>query len=196
MDPRPTDPSELTNPADHSGPAHAVLTTVHCTWHASTSVGPETVEALVLHAGRDMLVLEAAPADGVLPPLGTTLEIVDDRQQRVGRVAELGRGGRFLVSLGERPVRGSLRLRVSLPAPLRGRDVKEPRAVELIDLTTGGARVRGVELPVGSQVTLDFTPPGREQPVTVRAVVAHGTHGATQPWIGVTFRLVALRGGR
>jgi hypothetical protein len=30
----------------------------------------------------------------------------------------------------------------------------------------------------------------------VRAVVAHGTHGATQPWIGVTFRLVALRGGR
>ena len=39
-------------------------------------------------------------------------------------------------------------------------------------------------------------PPGREQPVTVRASVAHGTHNGTRAWIGVTFRLVAMRGGR
>jgi hypothetical protein len=45
-------------------------------------------------------------------------------------------------------------------------------------------------------VALDFTPPSRDEAVSVRAVVAHGTHRAAQPWIGLTFRLVALRGGR
>jgi hypothetical protein len=49
---------------------------------------------------------------------------------------------------------------------------------------------------VGTQVTLDFTPPGRDEPVSVRALVAHATHGAVKPWIGVAFRLVAMRGGR
>ena len=62
-------------------------------------------------------------------------------------------------------------------------------------LTTGGARVRGIELPVGSQVTLEFTPPYRHEMVSVRAIVAHGTHRAERPWIGVIFRLVAMRGG-
>jgi hypothetical protein len=51
-------------------------------------------------------------------------------------------------------------------------------------------------LPVGTPVTLDFTPPYRDEPVSVRAHVAHGTHGGQHPWIGVVFRLVAIRGGR
>ena len=42
-------------------------------------------------------------------------------------------------------------------------------AVEIMDLTTGGARVNGIELPVGSQVTLDFIPPGRTESVSVTA---------------------------
>ena len=111
-------------------------------------------------------------------------------------MAEHGRAGRFLIAMGERAVRRSLRLRVSLPGKLRGGSLTEWTDVELADLTTGGARVRGVELPVGSQVTLAFTPPGRSDQVTVRALVAHGTHGAQRPWIGIAFRLVALRGGR
>jgi hypothetical protein len=45
-------------------------------------------------------------------------------------------------------------------------------------------------------VTLHFTPPGQQQPISVRGTVAHSTHNASQPWIGVTFRLVAMRGGR
>jgi len=192
MDPRPTHDSQL-EPTDITGPAHAVLTTVHCNWAA----GAQGLDALVLHAAKDMLVLEAAEPTAALPPLGTAMRIAtDDWGQLAGRLAEHGRGGRFLVSIGERPVRGTSRLKVALPATVRSKELGEARAVELIDLTTGGARIRGVELPVGSQVTLDFTPPGRDQPVTVRALVAHGTHGAQQPWIGVTFRLVALRGGR
>jgi hypothetical protein len=84
----------------------------------------------------------------------------------------------------------------SLRGTLRSRALSAPRTVEIVDLTTGGARIRGVELPVGTQVTLDFTPPYRDEPVSVRAVVAHGTHGGEQPWTGLVFRLVAMRGGR
>jgi hypothetical protein len=152
--------------------------------------------ALLLHAASSMLVLQATDSEQVLPPLGTAVEVDCEERQLSGRLAEHGRGGRFLVSLGDRPVRRTLRLRVSLPAVLRSADLSGAHEVEIVDLTTGGARVRGVELPVGSQVTLDFVPPGRDRPVTVRASVAHGTHDAAQPWIGVTFRLVAMRGGR
>jgi hypothetical protein len=87
-------------------------------------------------------------------------------------------------------------LRVSLPGTLRCALLPQPLAVEIADLTTGGCRVRGVELPIGTNLSLDFTPPGREQSVSVRALVAHGTRNADRPWIGLAFRLVALRGGR
>ena len=56
--------------------------------------------------------------------------------------------------------------------------------------------MRGAEVPVSSRVTLEFTPPDRERPVSARGVVAHSTHRAEQPWIGVVFHLVAMRGGR
>lgn len=152
--------------------------------------------AVLLHAANSMLVLEGTDALEALPPLGTAVEVEVETGQVSGRLAEHGRGGRFLVAVGDRPVRRALRLRVSLPATVRGPGLEGIQAVEVADLTTGGARVRGIELPVGSQVTLEFVPPGRELPVTVKATVAHGTHGAERPWIGVTFRLVAMRGGR
>jgi hypothetical protein len=188
--PAPNTADEIGN----SGPAHAVLAQVRVAW------GPKGlgVTAVVLHAARDMLVLEADSPGQALPPLGTPVvvsgEVVGEHCD--GRLAEHGRNGRFLVSIGERPVRRALRLKVSLPGSLHSPSLTGSVLVEIVDLTTGGARVRGVELPVGSQVTLAFTPPGRLEPVTVRALVAHGTHGAERPWIGVAFRLVALRGGR
>ena len=88
------------------------------------------------------------------------------------------------------------RLPVSVPAVLRCALLAEPRAVEIVDVATAGARLRGIELPVGTRVTVDFTPPDRDRPVSARGVVVHGTHQANQPWIGVVFRLVAMRGGR
>jgi hypothetical protein len=89
-----------------------------------------------------------------------------------------------------------MRLPVSLPGILRHVGCTEPRDVQIVDLTSGGCRVRGLELPVDTQVSLQFTPPSRDEAVIVRATVAHGTHRAEQPWIGLAFRLVALRGGR
>jgi hypothetical protein len=143
-----------------------------------------------------MLVLEAADMRRKLPPLGTLVHVAGNTLQVTGRLAEHGRSGRFLVCVGSRPVRRSIRLRVSLPGWIRCPMLPEPVHVEIADLTTSGARVRGVELPVDTQVSLDFTPPGRDASVTVRAVVAHGTRGAEHPWIGLVFRLVAMRGGR
>jgi hypothetical protein len=200
LDPRAT---------DSAGPAHAVLAEVICTWveseaaegadDASTTRPASTVEpatAVILHAAADMLVLEAANPRQKLPALGTLVHVQGERLKVTGRLAEHGRGGRFLVCIGSRPVRRSIRLRVSLPGTLRSPTLAQPLQVEIVDLTTGGARVRGVELPVNSQVALDFTPPGRDESVTVRALVAHATEGAEHPWIGLIFRLVALRGGR
>ncbi len=178
---------------DTTQASQAVLAEVTCSWGDG---GAEKATAVIVHAGRDMLVLEAADPRRVLPPLGTELHVTSESKDLNGRLAEHGRAGRFLVSIGLRPVRRAMRLRVSLPGTLRGATLAEPLAVEIVDLTTGGCRVRGIEMPVGSQVTLDFTPPGRDESVTVRAMVAHATQGATKPWIGVAFRLVAMRGGR
>jgi hypothetical protein len=176
---------------DSAGPVHAVLTEVSCRW-----LDHEPVAAVVLHTTREMLVLEAADPRQTLPPLGTRVHVSGTSFNAMGRLAEHGRAGRFLVCLGTRPVRRAVRMRVHVPGILRCPLLPEPVQVEIADLTTAGARVRGVELPVDTQVALDFTPPGRDHPVTVRALVAHATHGATQPWVGLIFRLVALRGGR
>jgi uncharacterized protein (UPF0261 family) len=176
----------------------SVLVEVTCSWGEDDSGVPSgATTAAIVHRAPEMLVLEASDPRVAMPALGTSVRVAYGQSEAVtGRLAEHGRGGRFLVALGERPVRGSVRVPVSLPATLRSPLLSGPQAVEIVDLTTGGARVRGAELAVGSQVTLDFTPPGREQAVTVRAVVAHGTHRADKPWIGVRFRLVAMRGGR
>jgi hypothetical protein len=185
MDVPPT-PAEPTGPPEDAAPARVELA-----WDPD-----QHSSATVVHASRTMLVLEAADPDQVLPPLGTPIAVDADLGHTMGRLAEHGRRGRFLLSIGERAVRRALRLRTSLPGSLRSRDLPAPMQVEIADLTTAGARVRGIELAVGSQVTLDFIPPGRTEQVAVRALVAHTTDQAAEPWIGVTFRLVALTGGR
>jgi hypothetical protein len=169
-----------------------VLTEVKVSWDGED----KGRAAFLIHAAHNMLVLEAGDPSLALPADGTSVTVEGPKETLIGRVAEHGRAGRFLVSLGDRPVRRANRLRVSLPATVRSTELAEPREVEIVDLTTGGARVRGIQLPVGSEVNLLFTPPGRDEAVTVRASVVHGTHSAQQPWIGLAFRLVALRGGR
>jgi hypothetical protein len=187
----PTNDAQFeTEAADGLGPAAAVLMHVLVEWDDGST------DASILHASGSLLVLEATDPELALPPVGADVTVCGETVREVGRIAEHGRAGRFLVAMGVRAVRRSLRLRVSLPGKLRGGSITEWTEVELADLTTGGARIRGVELPVGTPVTLSFTPPRRTEPVTVRALVAHGTHGAAMPWIGVAFRLVALRGGR
>jgi hypothetical protein len=184
-----------TGDVENSHVVNAVLAEVTCAWGDKNRPSGQTT-AVVVHSGQGMLVLEATDPGLTLPPIGTAMRVTSETEDVTGRLAEHGRGGRFLVAVGERPVRLALRLKVSLAGTVRSPRLPEPVRVEVVDLTTGGARLRGVELPVGSQVTLDFIPPGRDESVSVRAVVAHGTHRGLQPWIGVQFRLVAMRGGR
>ena len=169
-----------------------VLTEVTVSWDAE-KMGRA---AYLIHAAHNMLVLEAGEPNLPLPADGTPVTVEGPTETLVGKVAEHGRGGRFLVSLGDRPIRRANRVRVSLPAMVRSAQLGETREVEIVDLTTGGARVRGTHLPVGSELNLHFTPPGREEPVTVRASVVHANHSGKQPWVGLAFRLVVLRGGR
>ncbi|MGI9148267.1 MAG: hypothetical protein ACR2IK_17225 [Chloroflexota bacterium] len=176
-------------------PTQAVLAEVTCLWRDNENA-PCQATAVLVHAGRDMLVLEASNPRQALPPVGTLIQVGGDIEHQTGRLAEEGRAGRFLISVGDRPVRRILRLRVSAAGTLRSPSLPEPVTVEIVDLTTEGARIHGVDLPVGSQVTFSFTPPGRDEPVTVRAGVAHTSHAPNRPWIGVVFRLVAMRGGR
>jgi hypothetical protein len=173
----------------------AVLAEVACSWRNAANA-PEQLTALVVHAARDMLVLEASGLPQALPPLGTEIQVSGQIAHLTGRLAEEGRGGRFLVTVGDRPVRRDQRLRVSVPGTLRSAGLRVPVAVEIVDLTTSGARIRGVELAAGAQVMFEFTPPGRDEPVTVRALVAHSSAETEHNWIGVVFRLVAMRGGR
>jgi hypothetical protein len=175
---------------DSSVTANTVLAEVTCTWSHGRTV------AVVVQDAPGVLVLEATDAGLELPALGTLIQVSGEHVQVAGRLAEHGLGGRFLVALGDRPVRSELRLRVKLPATLRSPALPNAVQVEIVDLTTRGARVRGIELPVDSHVTLHFVPPGRADSLSVRAVVVHSTHGGRQPWLGVRFRLVALRGGR
>jgi PilZ domain len=169
-----------------------VLTEVTVSWDGENTGRA----AYLIHAAHNMLVLEAGDPSLPLPADGTPVTVEGPKETLVGKVAEHGRAGRFLVSLGDRPVRRANRMRVSLPALVRSAQLGESREVEIVDLTTGGARVRGIQAPVGSELNMRFTPPGREEPVTVRASVVHANPAAQQPWIGVAFRLVVLRGGR
>src|SRR5262245_18414160 len=98
-----------------------------------------------------MWILEATNPRTALPATGTPVKLVADAAEHIGRLSEHGRNGRFLVSLGERAVRRAARLRVSLPGVLRSASLDAPRDVEILDLTTCGCRLRGAELPVGTQ---------------------------------------------
>src|SRR5690349_2171179 len=99
-----------------ASPEHAVLAELECRWGDTP---PESTRAVVVHAGRDMWILEASDPNFALPAMGTEVRLIDESGEQVGRLAEHGRGGRFLVSLGERAVRRVVRLRVSLPGVLR-----------------------------------------------------------------------------
>jgi hypothetical protein len=63
-----------------------------------------------------------------------------------------------------------------------------------VEFSSSGARLEGLDLPIGAQLNLSFTPPGEAHAVTVRAVVVRSIAGARPPGIGVVFRLAALPG--
>jgi hypothetical protein len=154
-------------------------------------LGAAFVHAEVLGSTAAVLLLQG-PEFGSLPPLGTPIRVKLewDRQTLNGRVAAHGVAGRFLVTVGERAIRRSRRFPVDLAGIARSSQLYGPVEVRIKDLSTGGARVEGILLPIGAEVELTFTPPGRKQALTVLGFVVRSLDRADTPTLGVAFRLV------
>jgi hypothetical protein len=154
-------------------------------------LGTLFMRAEVLGSTANVLLLQGT-GDSSLPPLGTPvrLKLNWDKQLLNGRLAAHGVAGRFLVTIGERAIRRSRRFPVDLTGIARSTHLYGPVEIRIADLSTGGARVEGIDLPVGAEVELRFTPPGRKAPLTVLGFVVRTIEGAETPTLGVAFRLV------
>jgi len=148
--------------------------------------------AEVIGSTGNVLLLQAGDPKLTLPSLGTPIRMrVDwDRQLVSGRIAAHGAGGRFLISIGERAIRRSRRFPVDLAGSVTSAHLYGPVEVHIVDLSSGGARVEGLELPVGSELELTFTPPGRPGPINVLGFVVRTIESGDVPTVGVAFRLV------
>jgi PilZ domain len=150
-----------------------------------------TVRADVLGSTDDVLLLQSDADDKALPALGTPvrLRLEWDRQTLNGRLAAHGVAGRFLVTLGERAIRRSRRFSVDLEGIARSSQLYGAVEVRITDLSTGGARVEGIDFAIGSEIDLSFTPPGRPAPVEMRGFVVRRIDDTEVPTVGVAFSL-------
>lgn len=150
------------------------------------------VQAEVIGSTASVLLLQGPDTGAKIAPLGAPvrLRLEWDRQLLNCRLAAFGATGRFLVSIGERAIRRSRRFPVDLPGLARAPYMAEPVEVRVLDLSTGGARVDGVDLPVGSELELRFTPPGRPTPITVLGFVVRHVEINAARSVGLAFRLV------
>jgi hypothetical protein len=154
--------------------------------------GGVSLQAEVIGSTTNVLLLQGADPSIALPPLGTPvrLRVEWDRQLLNGRMAAHGVAGRFLVSIGERAIRYSRRFAVDLVGTASSLHLYGPVEVRIVDLSTGGARVKGIDLPVGTEIELQFTPPGQSASINVQGFVVRAIDGAETPMLGVAFRLV------
>ena len=132
--------------------------------------GIVTRARLVRNTPSVLLLQGDGPA--VRPELGTPVEVSLPGSARVvpARLAAFASDGRFLLAVGKRPVRGAMRVFVDLPGRIEIDGRLSP--VRVVDLSSSGARVRGVAQPeVGAECGLSFVPPGRQEAPTLRCVV-------------------------
>jgi PilZ domain len=156
--------------------------------------GAAAIRAEVLGSTSHVMLLQGLER-AKLPPLGTPLrlQVGWDRQHLSGRLAAHGVNSRFLVTLGERAIRGTRRYPVDLPATVRSAHLPAAEQARIVDLSTSGARVEGpgAAVPVGAEIELRFTPPGQTEPMTVHGFVIRTIPGGRSPAIGVAFRLAS-----
>jgi hypothetical protein len=155
--------------------------------------GGSVLPAEVIGSTAHVLLLQGPKAGTKLARLGAPvrLRVKWDRQMLTGRFASYGVAGRFLVSIGERPIRQTQRYSVDLPGVAYASQLPQGRAqVWVADLSTGGARIRGIDLEVGSELELRFKPPGREEPITVLGFVVRVIDSADGGSVALAFRLV------
>ncbi len=155
----------------------------------------ETTTARLLYTTSNILLLEGDRPGGRAPPAGALLRLTlaGERTSRAGRLAAYGQGRVYLVALGSRAIRRSRRYKVNLPATIRSRHRGGVLAARVVDLSDGGARLRGIALPVGADLDVTFTPPGSPTARTLRAVVVRSTGAAPAAEIGVAFCMASLR---
>jgi hypothetical protein len=146
----------------------------------------------VIGSTGNVLLLQGTDANLSLPPIGEPVRLkVDwDRQLLSGRLAAHGVAARFLVTIGERAIRRSRRFPVDLPGTATSAQLYGAVEVRVTDLSAGGARVEGFDLPIGSELELCFTPPGRPTPINVLGFVVRSIGTPDNPSVGVAFRLV------
>jgi len=173
----PTDPSWA--PPVPTDPASAV----------QVAFGRVVAPARLVQATPNVLLLEGELPGGQWLPVGTPLRVTWPGQAELleARLAAHADGGRYLVALGSRAVRGAARVRVDLPALARGRALGVERGARVVDLSSSGARVRGIRLPVGGEFELCFEPPGRRAGVRLGCVVVRAVDDVEPPEVGVTF---------
>ncbi len=162
---------------------------------ALVDLAGRTIPAEVLGSTTNVLLVRAL-GEGVATlanvALGTPVRLRPawDRQMFTGRLAAHGIAGRFLVSLGERAIRRSRRSTVDLPGIARSGQLYNPAAVRIVDLSAGGARIEGVDLPIGSDVSLHFTPPVRGAPADIVGWVVRAIEHTEVPSVGIAFGLM------
>jgi len=154
-------------------------------------LGGTTVRAEVLGSTENVLLLQGDGDHPSLPSLGTPvrLRLEWDRQTLNGRLAAHGVAGRFLVAIGERAIRRSRRFSVDLEGIARSPQLYGAAEVRITDLSSGGARVAGIDFSIGTEVELHFTPPGGQAPIDVLGFVVRRIDDTEVPTVGVAFRL-------
>jgi PilZ domain len=157
--------------------------------------GKEVTVAKILHVTHSVILLEGPkPRARHALKAGTLVRVGrPGRPPSVpARLAADGQGARYLLALGLRAVRGTQRHRVNIPAIVGATGLQGLVAARIVDLSSSGARVRGLTLQPGADCEVSFVPPGRRELVTTRSVVVHQQKGRLPPEIGVAFRGAGL----
>jgi hypothetical protein len=157
--------------------------------HALVSWGNGITRARLLRVTRSVILVEGEKPNGTPLAPGAPLRVGLPGTPRMlpARLAAYGQANVFLVSLGSRAVRGASRTRVDLPAVVRSSFGQAPASALVVDLSTSGARLRGVPVPVGSECELIFVPPGRSKPVSLRCVAVRTIDTEDLGEVGVAF---------
>ena len=155
---------------------------------ACVAFGNEVTYPRLVQTTPNVLLLEGDLPGGATLAVGTPLRIGLPGSSHLSeaRLAATAEGGRYLVSLGTRAVRGAARVAVDLPAVVRSSGAGRV-STRMVDLSSSGARLCGIRLPVGSELEVSFVPPGRHYPVTMRCVVVRAVDEDGRGAIGVTF---------
>ncbi len=154
----------------------------------------QVTRADLVYKTDSALLLKGKKPSGRTLPVGSLVRIhVRGGARSIsGRIATYGQSDIYLVALGTRAVRRAPRYRVDLPVLVRSPLLAGAVAGRIVDLSSAGARVRGVDLPLEADVELQFVPPGQTQPVTMRAIVVRSLSDEAIPSVGVAFCMAAL----